>query len=170
MSFRDMVLTTEDNRGSNSPIGTIYRTVKDIQAGIINFDYVGGRWEKITGVAPELTLADLKHFFENVPSEDQRLLMQNINDSEESNTEIRYHHPVTKKMRWFQVSSFPRCEGDYLIGNGILLDVTARKEAEQKLLAEKERLERELEAKKKRLQMLKKDFIAFEKELLENSV
>ena len=172
MSFKDMVFTTEDKRGLASfnhiPVGTVYRTVKDVQAGILNFDYVCGRWERLTGVTPEETLADLKNFFDNIPSKDQRLLMQNINESDESNFEIRYHHPVTKKTRWFQVSSCPRREGNRIIGDGILLDVTTRKEAEQKLFAEIERLERELETEKKRLQMLKEDFIAFEKELSEN--
>jgi PAS domain S-box-containing protein len=172
MSFKDMVITAEEEGKMQSfdskPIGTVYRTVKDIQAGILNFGYVCGRWEKLTGVTAEETLADLKNFFVNVSSEDQKLLMQNINELDESNFEIRYHHPVTKKTRWFQILSFPRREGNQIIGDGILLDITARKKAEQKLLAEKERLENELETKKKHLQMIKTEFISFEKELLEN--
>ena len=171
-----MVYTTEDKRVLSSvshlpaAVGTAYRTVKDVQVGTLNFDYVGGRWEKLTGVTPEETKADLANFFENIPPEDLPMMMLNINGTEGANFEIRYHHPVTKKTRWFQVSSCPRRKGGHIVGDGFLLDVTARKEAEQKLLTEMERLERELETKRKRLQTLKRDFIAFEKELSENPV
>jgi len=148
MKIGDMVFNTDEKDRMQSsdyiPDGTVCRTVRDMQTGKMNFDFVGGTWEKLTGVPAEHTLADLRNFFVNIPDDDKQLI-QNIHESDEAkgkySIDIRYHHPVSKKTRWFQVSSYPRREGDHVITDNYLIDVTARKKNEQKLLVEKERLE-----------------------------
>jgi len=129
----------------NMPDGVLFRSVRDIHNKTMIFDYVSGTWEKVMGVSAEDTFANLQNIFANVVPEDLKILIQNIYESDDPkkkfNVEVRYIHPVTKKMHWIQVSSYPRRAGDTVISDGFIFDITARKETEQELLAEKERLE-----------------------------
>ena len=144
MSFRDMVFPTNEKGQMRffdyMPDGTVYRVERNSQTGTLHFDYVSGTWEKITGVSVEHTMAEGNSFLENIPPDDRQLLL-NIHKSNEHSVEIRYHHPVTKKTHWFQVSAYLHKEEERFLSEGFLLDVTARKETEQKLLFEKKRLE-----------------------------
>ena len=74
MSFRDMVFTNAE-RGQLQFIdhmsdSAVYRTVRDMQTRKLNFDYVSGAWEKLTGVSVEHTLADRQNIFVNIPLND----------------------------------------------------------------------------------------------------
>ena len=127
------------------PDGALYRSIRDLRTQGIKFDYVSSSWEKITGVTAEDTIADLRVLFANMPAEDIKLLMHSMHESDDPkkkfNVEVRYTHPETKKEQWFQISSYPRREGDFVIADGFVFDITTRKEAELKLEQEKERME-----------------------------
>ena len=125
--------------------GALYRSVRNIRNKDLHFDYVSKTWEDLTGVSAKDTLADLKNILVNIPKEDREYLMQNVFATDDPlkkfNVEIRYIHPDTKKNIWFQITSYPYQKGDYVFSDGFIFDITARKEAEQKLKIEKERLE-----------------------------
>ena len=127
------------------PDGVLYRSVRDMRTGKLIFDYLSGTWEEIMGVSAEDTFDDLQNVFEHMPVDDLKMLMQHINELDSTrkkfNIEVRYNHPVTLEEHWFQISSYPRREGDHIISDGFIFDITTRKKAEKKLLAEKERLE-----------------------------
>jgi PAS domain-containing protein len=129
----------------NMPDGVLFRTVRDVTNKSMIIDYVSGTWEKVMGVSAEATFANLQNVFAHVVPEDLKILIHHIYESDDPkkkfNVEVRYIHPVTNKMHWIQVSSYPRRMGDTVISDGFIFDITARKDTENELLAEKERLE-----------------------------
>jgi len=130
---------------NNMPDGTLYRTVRDRKTGILRFKHLYGKWEEILGVSVEKSLADINNVFRNIEPGDLKRLMQEIEESlnplRSFEMAVRYHHPSKKGEYWILVSSHPRYEGDEIVADGFIFDVTARKIAEQKVKAEKERLE-----------------------------
>ncbi len=131
--------------GDNFPNGTLFRFKMDMQTEAMSFDYVSGTWEEMLGVPAETALADIRTVFAHVLPADLPLLMHGIRKSadklENINVEVRYIHPVMREEKWYQISSHPSRNGNIVYSDGFLLDVTARKNAEQELLFEKERLE-----------------------------
>ena len=130
----------------NMPDGMIYRSVRDLKTKKLRFDYVSGTCEKLLGVSAEKVLADLRYIFVNIDSEDLEKMMQRFDESLDQLTnfdiEVRYNHPVIKTEQWIQISAYPHREGEFVYSDGFIFDITARKQVEQKLIAEKERLER----------------------------
>ena len=133
--------------GNNMPDGTIFHSVRDMQTGIMKFVYVSGTWEKITGVSAEESLADAQNVFKNVHPDYLPELMHKMNDLlvpvEKLEMEVRYLHPQKEKgyEYWAQIASYPRREGDYIYADGFIFDITERKLAEQKLIADGKRME-----------------------------
>ena len=127
------------------PDGTMYRSVRDVQSGVLSFRFVSGTWEEVLGVSVEASLADSRNVFSNILPEDVPLLMDNINESvvplKNFSIEVRYFHPVRKKEIWIQISSYRHREGDFVYADGFIFDITARKLIEMKLKTEKERLD-----------------------------
>ena len=130
---------------SNMPDGTLYRTIRDMKTGILRFEHVYGKWEEITGVSVQETLADIRSVFGKIePSYLQRLMREieaSLNPLRSFEMECLYHHPKKKGENWILISSHPRYEGDEIVADGFIFDITARKMAEQKVKTEKERLE-----------------------------
>ena len=122
---------------ANMPDGTLYRSIKNLKTGEHKFDYVSQTWEKIMGVPAADSLADIQNIFAHVEPEDLKLLKQRLENTHESltnfNIDVRYFHPVEKKLYWLQVNSYPHREGDCIYANGFISDITARKEAENEL-------------------------------------
>ncbi len=130
--------------GDNMPDGTLFRFKMDLQTQIMSFDYLSGTWEKISGVSVEDSLADIQSIFTYVHPDDLARLSESINTSVQTlkniDEEIRYLHP-NGSVRWYQISSHPHCEGNVVYSDGFILNVTSRKNAEQELRLEKDRLE-----------------------------
>ena len=149
MSLKDLAFTTEEKERlqilDNMPDVALYRCVRGVHTDVIIFDYVSNTWEKLTGVSAERTTADFQNVFVNILPDDLELLKKNIYKSSGAKykfeIEIRYRHPVTEKIHWFQIFSYIRHEDEHVISDGFIFDITVRKEVEQKFLAEKERLE-----------------------------
>ena len=130
---------------SNMPDGTLFRSIRDMKTGILKIHSVSGTWVKITGISVEDAIDNIWNIFSNIDKNDLKLLMQTIEESLEPLTsfkvEVRYHHPQKKNEEyWIQISSYPRREGDFIYANGFIFDITARKIAENDLIAEKENL------------------------------
>ena len=131
---------------NNMPAGTLYRTVRDMKTGVLRFEHLFGKWEELSGVSVEDSLADLFNVFKNFEPNDLKRLMQAIEESlnplKSFEIECRYHHPKKKGEEiWTLISSHPRFEGNQIIADGFIFDISTRKIAERKLKAEKERLE-----------------------------
>ena len=130
----------------NMPDGMIYSTVRDLSIGMYRFDYVSGMCEKLLGLTVSEALADIKNFFRHIHPEDYEKIRQMINDTlhplRNFDVELRYHHPVTKKEQWLQITSYFRNEGNVVYSDGFIFDITERKQEELNLIIEKERLEK----------------------------
>ena len=130
----------------NMPDGMIYSTVRDLSIGMYRFDYVSGMCEKLLGLTVSEALADIKNFFRHIHPEDYEKIRQMINDTlhplRNFDVELRYHHPVTKKEQWLQITSYFRSEGNVVYSDGFIFDITERKQEELNLIIEKERLEK----------------------------
>ena len=125
--------------------GTLFHTVRDVHTGELRFDYLSDTWEKITGISIEETISDAQKVFANVEPNDLQRLMQTIDESfnplKSFEFECRYHHPHRKEDCWLLVSSHPHYEGDQVVADGFVFDITARKTAEYNLRTEQKRLE-----------------------------
>ena len=143
----EMKLTAEMNRiqvlGDNIPDGALFRFMLDNKTGKTSVIYAGSTWEKFTGVTSEEVVADYTVFFKHVHPDDVRGVANGIEESVGtlSHFHCEFRMIVNGDIRWLQLSSHPHAYGDAVIWEGILLEVTDRKEAELKLKAEKERLQ-----------------------------
>ena len=158
---------------SNMPDGTLFRTVRDMKTKVLSIQYASGTWEKITGVSVEDSIADIRNVFSHIEKKDLQRFQQTMNELldplENLKVEVRYHHPQKKnEEKWFQISSYPRREGDFVYADGFIFDITARKIAEEKLIAEKEKLHQlnlELLATSEELTAINEEFVATTEEL-----
>ena len=129
--------------GNNIPGGALFRIRSNQLADTMSFEYVSATWEKVTGVSSEDTLKDVSNVFKNIhpddlPNFNSQIyccdIMQNVDFS------IQYIHP-DGSMRWIRIAFHPHTEGNDLVSDGVLLDITDSKLSEQKMLSEKERVE-----------------------------
>ena len=129
----------------NMDDGALFRSVRDLDTKLFCFDYVSATWEKITGVSAKDALIDSNNVFKHIPRKDYESFRRNIYDTDVDRKKfsdlIRYVHPVSQKTCWFQISSYMRHEGDKVISNGFIFDVTALRTTEQKLFIEQSRLQ-----------------------------
>jgi PAS domain S-box-containing protein len=159
------------NALENMPDGTLFRTVRDMRTRIMRFDYVSGAFERVLGVSAEDAIADRMNVYRNVEPNDLKWLMHEmdirLDPMKKLEVEVRYTHPVTKKEMWIQISSYPHMEGDYLVGNGFVFDITARKKNELELAKYRENLEQMVNQRTEELlalnnEMLKKNEVLTE--------
>ena len=127
----------------NLPEGTLYRLVIERDTGRKYMEYVSGTWERVTGLTPESVTQSLSSFDEIVHSED-RLSMNYSNELAE--TDLSSYHIELRinrnnAHRWLRIASFPYVDGNKVIWDGIMTDVTDRKEAEFALIHAKEKAE-----------------------------
>ena len=133
--------------GNNFPGGTLFRyRTKHSEDGQISmaFEYVSATWEETTGVKAEIALESIDTIFTYIHSEDLPGLMAKILNCHVEmfnlDIEVRYWHP-NGSLRWVQVAAHPHKDGADVVSDGFILDITNRKQAEQLLKLEKERLQ-----------------------------
>ena len=129
----------------NMPDGTLFRSARNHNDGILKFDYVSATWEKITGVSKEESLESIINVFKYVPPEDLQVLMQRIEESfspmQKFEVDVRYNHPITKEERWLIIWSYPRRDEEFTYSDGFIFDITERKRNEIELAQYREKLE-----------------------------
>ena len=140
-------LTAEKERletlSDNLPEGTLYRYIFDRGTGKRYMEYVSGTWEQVTGLTPESVTEDITTF-DRIVHPDDWPRMENSNESANTNlsnynVEIR----ISKKgeLRWLRIASHPYTDGNKVIWDGIMTDITDRKEVEMELIRAKEKAE-----------------------------
>ncbi|MCL2072927.1 MAG: PAS domain-containing protein [Marinilabiliaceae bacterium] len=129
--------------GNNLPNVVLYQFTNHIETNYWQLSYVSGTWEKVMGISEEEALNDINNVFASMHPEDLPLFIQNVNNSiktmDNFSAEVRFF--VNGQIRWLQISSQHRFDGDLIVSDGAILDITQRKEAELKLEKEKKRLE-----------------------------
>jgi PAS domain S-box-containing protein len=125
----------------------IYRTRLNREIGIIEVNQVSPSFTEVLGISEE-DKYDFQKWFAYIHPEDLPSLMQANQEGMQPpfrfSMETRYNHPV-KGLRWLYIraNGIPYEDDPNMIeyANGIILDITDRKEAEQKLIAAKEKAE-----------------------------
>lgn len=103
--------------------------------------FVNERSEEIFGINAEPFETYFNRFFDCVVNEDKERFLTSIKESVSnvSNWEFegKLITPTTKKEKYVRGTSVPKRYKDEIVFNGILLDITERKYAEEALLAER---------------------------------
>jgi PAS domain-containing protein len=127
----------------NIPSGSLYQFVLDVQTGKLRFSYVSAAWESVIGISAEQAMEDINNAFAVIHPDDVLLFKNSINESARTMTTLTFDFRLVnfERTRWVKTGSQPHREGHLIVWDGLLLDITHRKEVEQQLELEKERLE-----------------------------
>ena len=135
-------LMTEKNRlkmlGDNLPGSALYQFVLDTRTGQMRIPYVSGTYEAVSGIPAEIALADISKIFDTVPPDDLPVIIQSIKDSARRMTDLIFETRMGN--RWMHIVARPRREGVLVVWDGIMTNITHRKETERALEAERDRL------------------------------
>ncbi|MDR1866197.1 MAG: PAS domain S-box protein [Bacteroidales bacterium] len=128
--------------GDNIPDGCLYRFVLETATGNMRLEYLSAAWERLSGIPAADAMADMNIAFSVVHPDDIGFLSEKIRECTTTmsnfNIEMRLKgHPV----RWVQMISHPHVEGANIVWDGIIMEITRRKETERQLTLEKERMQ-----------------------------
>jgi PAS domain S-box-containing protein len=129
--------------GDNLPEGAIYRYRLDAN-GQPHVDFISAGIERLTGVPAAKFMSDASTVIKNVAPEDRERLTEAIAFSAEHLTrfevEVRHKHRATGETHWCLLRSSPtRFPDGSMVWDGIELDITERKRAEEELRESEER-------------------------------
>ena len=133
----------------------------------LQLTYASSSWEKISNIPLHEAMQNSMLLFGKICPDDlanmHSLLRKSLTHSVVFNTEIRYQYSDAE-TRWYRISTQPRREGDWVVCDGLLLDISKRKKDEMELAMFRKALEPlikdrtdELEATKEELNSLKKE-------------
>ena len=152
---------------NNLPEGTMYRCVLNLDTGKRYMEYVSGTWERVTGLTPESVAEDMTAFDNIVHPEDLPYLYH-INELDsrslpDYNLELRINK--NNKHHWLRISSHPYADGNKVIWDGIMTDITARKEVEAELTKYRMELESLVKDRTEELETTNEELYAANDEL-----
>ena len=145
-----------DTIRNNLPDGVLHRLEYNKQTKKYRMAYLGATWETITGIPINEIMADIDAFFSRVIPDDLSLLLQKLENCIQapppqpyltnsgnnlSSFVCEFRIIVHGQIRWLHVSSHHHHDGDLLLWDGIVLDITTRKKTEYELATEKKRLQ-----------------------------
>jgi PAS domain S-box-containing protein len=122
----------------NVPKAMLYQIVRE-KDGRRRFTYVSDGVRKMHGCSPEEAIADPNRIYGQVVEEDRQRVREEEERANRSlsgfRTEVRVENPPGN-IRWSAFASSPRAHGDgATVWDGVEIDITARKHAEEQLNA-----------------------------------
>lgn len=121
----------------NIPNGLVYQVDTGIDGQQRTFTYISASVEQLHGVTRDDVLHDAMAIYRQVIEEDRQILVEleakAIADMEPFRAEVRIRLP-SNEIRWRLFSSAPRkLDNNQMVWDGIEIDITERKQAEQAL-------------------------------------
>ncbi len=128
----------------NLPAGMVYQLSTGVDGSARQFLYVSGSHERLTGVPSEAVLADSTIPYRLIIPEDRPAMAaaeaEAIRERRPSDVQVRFQR-VDGDLRWCRIISAPREQPDgSLIWDGIQIDTTEQKRAEEALRTSEEQL------------------------------
>jgi len=125
----------------NLPVGYVYQVLTGVNNQTRRFTYVSGGVEKLHEISAADVLGDASHLYGQVFEEDACLIVKRENEAIENmsafKSEVRFKLPSGKTI-WVLLNSSPRRLPNHeIVFDGIAIDITERKQAEEALLHEK---------------------------------
>ena len=120
---------------NNIPNGALQRFVLNLDTGKQYMEYVSAAWEKVTGVSFNKVAKDIKPFYDTFHPEDlkrlNRLTEENMKNMSVFDIELRVNR--NGKSGWLHIISQPYRSENKIIWDGIVIDITERKNNEIQL-------------------------------------
>ncbi len=128
----------------NLPAGMVYQVTTGVDGSARRFLYVSGSHERLTGIPPQAVLADASIPYQLIHPDDRPVLAEAeakaIRSRQPFDVQVRFRR-ADGDLRWCRIISAPREQPDgSLIWDGIQIDTTDQKLAEQALRASEDRL------------------------------
>ena len=136
--------------GNNLPDVGLYQFAANPQTGEQKYTYISKSWETIIGIPADIALKDINKVISQVHPDDVSILLQKVEHCVRTldNFYDEYRVLVNGSYRWIRMSSRMHREDDWVVADGVIIDINNQKEAEKllkentrKLTAEKERLQ-----------------------------
>ena len=129
--------------GDNMPYGIIYRYAYNMDTGAHSFPYVSAGWKNVMGYSAEIALNDIELAFSFIHPDDFKRVLDAVDHSIKTMTRFdeEFRLIIDGVIRWVRKTAHPRYEDRLVIFDGIGINITETKEAQEKLLSEKERLQ-----------------------------
>ena len=130
--------------GDHLPEGCVYRMEIHEKEKKIKLSYASGTWEKVTNTPKDKALSDANVFLSKIHPDDLEIVKSNLwktlNIQENFIYQLRYFYKPTEK-RWLYLSAHRHIVNGQLVSDGIILDITDRKQAEIELEIYRDNLE-----------------------------
>jgi len=138
--------------GDNLPNGVVYQLQRDPD-GRGRMLYISGGIERLTGVTPAQVTADYDAMFQTIHPDDRARHAAAAREAVLGNRpldhEMRYRHK-DGSTRWIHIRSAPRsANGGGTVWDGVMVDVTERREAQASMLRVKDELEAEVQERRR---------------------
>ena len=130
-------LELERNRlqmlGNNIPGGTLCQFLLNTKTNQMSMSYVSATWEAVTGISADATIGSISNVFNMIHHDDLPAVMQSLENSACTMTD--HIMEVRLNNRWVSIVARPRRDGLFIVWDGIMTNITDRKETERELKA-----------------------------------
>ena len=151
----------------NLPGGALYQFVLNPKNQKIIITYVSAQWEAITGVPSSVAMADIDNVFSAVHPEDiaslDNIMRESARNMTKFNCEIRF--VVDNETRWTLMKSHVHREEELVVWDGIILDISERKQNELQLKDYRENLEHQVKLRTEQFEATNQELYATNEEL-----
>ena len=173
LGYANLQLLDEKERiqslGDNYPDGCLYRATLNIATKELKLTYLSKPWVIISGgISIDDALSDINNALALIFPEDLSLLMDALMKSAETmtnmNVELRFQFK-NQISRWVQLSSRPHLDGNFVVWDGFILDITERKLTELKLDEYRNSLEQAVKERTEEYEATNEELYATNEEL-----